>query len=70
MDGFKNAEDRIAGKTRILYYTYNSDWRGNLEDTINLSGLYTGAKTAQQVLEGYNATFQSELDLMNELLKG
>ena len=70
VDGFKNAEDRIAGKTRTLYYTYNSDWRGNLEDTINLSGLYTGAKTAQQVLEGYNATFQSELDLMNELLKG
>lgn len=70
VDGFKDENDKIGGKTRILYYTYLTSWRTNLEDTINQSGLYTGKVTAQAVLEGFNASFQSSLNEMNEYYKG
>ena len=70
VDGFKDENDKIGGKPRVLYYTYLTSWRTNLEDTINQSGLYTGATTAQAVLEGFNAAFQTSLDEMSAYLKG
>ena len=70
VDGFKDENDKIGGKTRILYYTYLTSWRTNLEDTINQSGLYTGATTAQAVLEAFEPSFQASLDEMNEYWKG
>ena len=70
VDGFTDENDTIGGKPRVLYYTYLTSWRTNLEDTINQSGLYTGDTTAQAVLEGFNASFQASLDEMNEYWKG
>ena len=70
VNGFVDGNDKIGGKTRTLYYTYNTTWRGNLEDAINRSGIYTDASVkAISILEGYNATFQYELDDMNKTLK-
>ena len=69
VDGFKDANDKIGGKPRVLYQTYFSTWRTNLEDTINQSGLYTGAQTAQQVLAAHEASFQASLDEMSGMLR-
>lgn len=69
VDGFKDANDKIGGKPRVLYQTYFSTWRTNLEDTINQSGLYTGAQTAQQVLSAHEASFQASLDEMSGMLR-
>lgn len=68
--GFDDADDKIGGKTRILYYTYYSDWRSGLEDTLNQSGVWTGTATAKDILESYEPTFQNDLDLMNADWKG
>ena len=70
VDGFKDENDKIGGKTRVLYHTYLTAWRTNLEDTINQSGLYTGATTAQAVLEAFEPSLQASLDEMSEYLKG
>ena len=69
VDGFTDEKDKIGGKTRALYYTYNSNWRTNLEAIINNSGLWKGSVTAKSVLEEYDSTFQKELDAMNKTLK-
>lgn len=69
VDGFADEKDKIGGKTRALYYTYNSNWRTNLEAIINNSGLWKGSVTAKSVLDEYNSTFQKELDAMNKTLK-
>lgn len=69
VDGFKDENDKIGGKPRVLYYTYLTAWRINLEDAINQSGLYTGAVTAREVLEGFNDSFQASLDEMIEYLE-
>ena len=69
VDGFSDENDKIGGKTRALYYTYNSNWRTNLEAVINNSGLWKGSVTAKSVLDGYDSTFQKELDAMNKTLK-
>ena len=70
LSGFEDENDMIGGRTRILHYTYYTDWRGNLEDTLNQSGVWSGTATAQSVLEGYEPTFQAELDMMNSDWKG
>lgn len=69
VDGFKDENDKIGGKPRVLYQTYFSTWRTNLEDAINQSGLYTGAVTAQQVLSAHEASFQASLDEMSGMLR-
>lgn len=69
VDGFKDENDKIGGKPRVLYQTYFSTWRTNLEDAINQSGLYTGAQTAQQVLAAHEPSFQASLDEMSGMLR-
>ena len=68
VDGFKDQNDKIGGKPRVLYYTYMTTWRTNLEDAINQSGLYTGATTAEALLKAHEPSFQAALDEMNEYL--
>ncbi len=69
VDGFKDENDKIGGKPRILYQTYFSTWRTNLEDAINQSKLYTGEQTAQQVLAAHEPSFQASLDEMSGMLR-
>lgn len=58
------ANDKIHGKIRAPYYTYNSDWLTDLTDWFDANGMWDGRKTAKEVCESYAATFQETLDEM------
>lgn len=62
MDGFSSASDKVGGKTRATYYTYNAAWLTDFTDYIE--DLWTGAKTAEQLMNGYKDIFQSTLEDM------
>ncbi len=63
-EGFKDSNDKIGGKTRILYHTFYSDWRQAMEDELLKKGVWAGTNDMRQILEGYNDTFQAQLNTM------
>ena len=56
----------VQGKNRCRYYTYDNTCLDNLEE--NLNAVYLGEKTAEELLKGYAAKYQEELDESNEYL--
>lgn len=64
--------DEVSGKTRVLYYTYNSTWRDNLFSYIDNNNLWEEASydKIKEVLEAYRDTLQNDLDQMNIEWKG
>lgn len=67
INGFSDT-DKIGGKVRPTWYTYNSDWSDMFEEYVNTQGLWTGAKTAVEVCAAYNNTFQVALNEMRAQL--
>ena len=55
-------------KSKLLNYTYNSDWSDMFEEYVNTQGLWTGAKTAVEVCAAYNNPFQVALNEMRAQL--
>lgn len=65
---YESAEqDKITGKTRPLYYTYNGLWKDNLMSYINDEKLWecSDKATIQEKLEAYKSDLQLDLDDMN-----
>ena len=57
--------DKIHGKTRAPYYTYDSLWLTNLTDYFNTTGMWDGVMTAKDVCTSFASTLQELLDDMN-----
>lgn len=64
--------DKITGKTRSLYYTYDSTWKDNLMSHIDTKKLWeaTDYNTIKTVIEQYRSSMQKDLDEMNSRWKG
>lgn len=67
INGFSQS-DKIGGKVRARYYTYQSQWYTDLTDYFGKQGLWTGTKTAEEVCKAYASTFQNTLDEMKSKL--
>lgn len=60
--------DKVLGKTRARYYTYQSDWYDLLTEHFTGEGMWTGNKTAAQACASFASTFQTALnDMQAEL---
>lgn len=59
-----SATDKIGGKVRPTYYTYQSDWMDGLTEYFSQVKMWDGKVTAKQACEGYASTFQAALDEM------
>lgn len=80
MDGNTNSiglyndasEDKISGKTRTLYYTYDSTWSENFGSYIDEQGIWdaTDRETIKTILFNYRDSLQHDLDEMNSRWKG
>ncbi|MBQ2713085.1 MAG: extracellular solute-binding protein [Clostridia bacterium] len=68
VDGIRDASDKVTGKQRAQYYTYSSVWYADFEEYLNTQGLWSGAKTAAEICNAYNSTFQLALDEMKASL--
>ncbi len=66
------ADDKISGKTRSLYYTYDSTWKDNLMSYIDDRNLWreTSYEKIKSALEAYKNDLQADLNEMNERWKG
>ena len=56
--------DKIGGKVRARYYTYQSDWYTSLSEWFSSTKMWDGAVTAKQACESFAETFQLALDEM------
>ena len=65
------ADDKVGGKTRSLYYTYDSTWQDNLMSYIDSEGLWEESSYAviKAKLEEYRDDLQADLDEMNDRWK-
>lgn len=80
MDGNTNSinlyddsnSDQISGKTRSLYYTYDSTWKDNLMSYIDTKGLWESSDydMIKKAIEDYRSSMQADLDEMNSRWKG
>jgi len=68
IDGIKNSNDKVTGKTRAQYYTYSSSWYSDFEEYLDQKGLWTGKSTAAAICSDYNSQFQTALNEMRENL--
>lgn len=68
IDGFKNVNDKVGGKARARYYTYDSIWYQNFLD--ELKDLWTGKRSAETICAAYKTTFQEQLDDMLAQYRG
>lgn len=59
VDVINEADDNIFGKSRPYYYTYDKIAYDALMDKFN--DVWAGLKTARQVIEEYEETYQQEL---------
>lgn len=57
-----SATDKVGGKVRARYYTYQSDWYTALTDYFTTVKMWDGAVTAKAACEGFASTFQTYLD--------
>jgi len=57
-----SATDKIGGKVRARYYTYQSDWFTALTDYFTNVKMWDGNVTAKTACEGFADTFQVYLD--------
>lgn len=64
-------KDIVSGKTRALYYTYDSTWRTNLLSYLNNSQAWklSSAEEIANVLTSYRTQLQADLDNMNNRFK-
>ena len=64
-------QDMVSGKTRALYYTYDSTWRTNLLNYLNTSEAWKMKSTEDitNLLINYRSQLQSDLDNMNKRFK-
>lgn len=67
IDGFKNAEDHIGGKSRAQYYTYDSLWYDFFEES--LLNMWNGIETAEETMNRISPQFQQYLDEMLALYR-
>lgn len=69
---YESAEDdKISGKTRSLYYTYDSTWKDNLMSYVDEEDLWeaTERSVIKSAIEKYRDDFQYDLDVMNDRWK-
>ncbi len=59
-------DDNIYGKSRPYYYTYDKTAYNKLMDQFN--SVWSGLKTAREVITGYASTYQTELTKTRNLL--
>lgn len=57
-----SATDKIGGKVRARYYTYQSDWYTALTDHFTNVKMWDGVVTAKSACESFASTFQTYLD--------
>jgi multiple sugar transport system substrate-binding protein len=62
MKGFEGASDKVGGKARAQYYTFDSLWYTDMQET--LQPVWKGEKTAEEFAAGYAPTLQAALDDM------
>lgn len=64
--------DKVSGKTRSLYFTYDSTWQDNLMSYIDDEGLWDEKSydVIKEKLIAYRDDLQADLDLMNDRWKG
>ena len=56
--------DKIGGKVRARYYTYQSDWYSSLTEYFSNQGMWERPKAAEEVCKAYASTLQTSLDAM------
>lgn len=57
-----SATDKVGGKVRARYYTYQSDWYTALTDYFTNVKMWDGVVTAKTACENFASTFQVYLD--------
>lgn len=68
IDGYKDENDKVSGRARATYYTYDSIWYDDFMAA--LEPLWNGTKTAEVLMKDYNATYQASLDDMLAQYRG
>ena len=59
-----SATDKIGGKVRSRYFTYNSDWFNSFTEWINTKGMWAGTVTAEEACKSYAPYLQQALNEM------
>jgi multiple sugar transport system substrate-binding protein len=67
IEGITSPQDKVGGKARARYYTYDSLWYTDLLES--LSKVWRGQETAAQWAGGYESTLQYALDEMLTLYR-
>ncbi|MDR2202387.1 MAG: hypothetical protein LBP26_06500 [Clostridiales bacterium] len=67
ISGFEGPSDKIGGKARARYYTYEPLWHTDFMES--LDGVWRGTQTAAQFADGYAETLQYALQEMIDMYR-